>query len=251
MTRNMRLLLLTLATTRAAKIAGSDGRRRVAAERGATSLRLLVDRLRRSSDMQSEAEREHLTIGRVIELSRQLQLERAQAAARRAWQYAPPRMIIVANRLPLAVKRNSDGQLEYSVSSGGMVSALLGVRHVRMVWVGWCSVPEDATTAELEQVRRALLARGCVPIFLPHSEAEAYYNGFCNDVLWPLFHYVISRTPEMDSAAEREQEAWQAYKRVNERFTEVVNSIARESDLVWVHDYHLMLLPSMLREANA
>ena len=229
----------------AAKVGGQGGggRRRGSSGKppGASSIGQLVDRLRR----------ERSTIGEIIEMSRQLQMEREMqsvAAARRAWQQAPPRMVVVANRLPLSVKRGADGQLEYSVSGGGMVSALLGVQNVRMVWVGWCPVPDDITEIELEQVRRALLSRGCVPVFLPSELASAYYNGFCNDVLWPLFHYVISRTPEgEEGAAEREQENWQAYKRVNERFAEVVGSVARESDLVWVHDYHLMLLPSLLR----
>jgi trehalose 6-phosphate synthase/phosphatase len=195
--------------------------------------------------------REHATIAEIMEMSRQQrELQRAAEAARarRDWKYAPPRTIVVANRLPLSVKRDADGQLQYLMTGGGMVSALMGVRDVRMIWVGWCPVPDDITPVELEQVRRALLSRGCVPVFLPAEEASAYYNGFCNDELWPLFHYVIKTTPEAeDGAAEREQANWLAYKRVNERFADVVNSVARESDLVWVHDYHLMLLPSLLR----
>ena len=214
------------------------------------SVGFLVDKLRTASRDHWDDDR---TIGRLIELNRQLQRERVQHMidARRAWKYAPPRMIVVANRLPLAVKRDENGRLEYSVSAGGMVSALLGVRHVRMIWVGWCPVPDDATPDELRQVRRALLARGCVPIFLQQSEAELYYNGFCNDVLWPLFHYVVSQTTshEMDDAAEHDEAMWAAYRSVNERFAEVVSSLAREeTDLVWVHDYHLMLLPSLLRQ---
>ena len=195
------------------------------------------------------------TIGGLIERNRlRVQRERAAqlAAARRAWRYAPPRMFVVANRLPLSVKRNEQtGRLEYTVSSGGMVSALLGVQLVRTIWVGWCPVPEDTTPAELQEVERTLRSRGCIPIFLPADEAAAYYNGFCNDVLWPLFHYVVSRTPDEDHDGGKEQAHWLAYQRVNAKFADVVSSLARESDLVWVHDYHLMLLPSMLRERRA
>ena len=161
-------------------------------------------------------------------------------------------MFVVANRLPLTVKRNEKtGRLEYTVSAGGMVSALLGVQLVRTVWVGWCPVPEDTTPAELHEVDRTLRSRGCVPIFLPAEESAAYYNGFCNDVLWPLFHYVVSRTPDEDHDGAKEHAQWLAYKRVNEKFADVIASLARESDLVWVHDYHLMLLPSMLRDRRA
>ena len=106
----------------------------------------------------------------------------------------------------------------------------------------------DGGEDEQQQIRSQLEEYRCAPVFLSEEVADTYYNGFCNSVLWPLFHYVISRTPEgEDGGAEREQALWLAYKRVNERFAEVVTSIARESDLVWVHDYHLMLLPSLLR----
>ena len=70
----------------------------------------------------------------LIELNQQLKREREEsmAAARNAWRNLPPRMIIVANRLPLVVQRGDDGRLKYTVSPGGMVSALLRVRHVSM-----------------------------------------------------------------------------------------------------------------------
>ena len=226
---------------------------------GATklSIGLLVDKLtkklepaKRDVDLVDD----EATIGGLLERNRQRVLrERAfqLAAARREWRYMPPRMFVVANRLPLTVKRDENGRLEYTVSSGGMVSALLGVQLVRTVWVGWCPLPEDCTAAEEEQIRRTLYARGCVPIFLPADEAAAYYNGFCNDVLWPLFHYVVSRTPDEDHDGAKELECWQAYQRVNEKFADVVSSHVRDSDFVWVHDYHLMLLPSMLRDRRA
>ena len=160
-------------------------------------------------------------------------------------------MIVVANRLPLQIKRNASvaGGWEYSVSSGGMVSALLGVRGVRMVWVGWCAV-DDATPAEQARLRRTLWkTQGILPIFVDKRTAELHYNGFCNDVLWPNFHYVVARTPGEETAAgATEQEAWAAYRAVNEQFAEAVRSILRPGDTVWVHDYHLMLLPSLLRK---
>jgi hypothetical protein len=81
--------------------------------------------------------REHATIAEIMEMSRQQrELQRAAEAARarRDWKYAPPRTIVVANRLPLSVKRDADGQLQYLMTGGGMVSALMGVRDVRMIW---------------------------------------------------------------------------------------------------------------------
>ena len=178
--------------------------------------------------------------------------EREAQPYRRAANPRPrPRMIVVANRLPMRVERGESGALEYRLqTAGGMVSALMGVRHVRMVWIGWCPVPEDITATELEHVRRALMSRGCVPVFLPAEEADLYYNGFCNDVLWPLFHHVVKSDPEEVNAAERAQRQWEAYQRVNAYFAQAVMDVAQETDLVWVHDYHLMLLPSLLRSSR-
>ena len=145
-------------------------------------------------------------------------------------QRAPPRVVIVSNRLPISVKRGSDGQLEFSVSSGGMVSALLGVQHMRMVWVGWCEL-EDATAEEMQMVRRHMLRRGCVPIFLEPKVARGYYNGFCNDVLWPLFHYV-SRSPDEEGTGAMEQQQWQAYCKANAMFAETVAAVEVAPDLL-------------------
>ena len=186
------------------------------------------------------------------ELERDRQPKRRDGELDRWWlEQRSARVIVVANRLPLQIKRNASvaGGWEYSVSSGGMVSALLGVRGVRMVWVGWCAV-DDATPAEQARLRRTLWkTQGILPIFVDKRTAELHYNGFCNDVLWPNFHYVVARTPGEETAAgATEQEAWAAYRAVNEQFAEAVRSILRPGDTVWVHDYHLMLLPSLLRK---
>ena len=158
-------------------------------------------RLERRSPWELANEQRSL-ISQILELNRrQHELATGRESTLQRWrmaQRAPPRVVIVSNRLPISVKRGSDGQLEFSVSSGGMVSALLGVQHMRMVWVGWCEL-EDATAEEMQMVRRHMLRRGCVPIFLEPKVARGYYNGFCNDVLWPLFHYV-SRSPDEEGS---------------------------------------------------
>ena len=136
-------------------------------------------------------------ISQILDLNRrQHELATSREHTLQRWRIAQqaPRVVIVSNRLPISVKRGADGRLAFSVSSGGMVSALLGVQHMRMVWVGWADL-EDATPAEKQEVRRHMMRRGCVPIFLDRPVAHGYYNGFCNDVLWPLFHYV-SRSPD-------------------------------------------------------
>ena len=198
------------------------------------------------------AERER----QILELSWQLQRDSAFVRMRqhansmlRRWWVAQqaPRIVVVSNRLPLRVQRAEDGSLEYSIATGGMVSALLGVRGVRMIWVGWAGF-DDATPLERSQIRRAMWARGCVPIFLEKEEAELHYNGYCNGVVWPLFHYVVgNHVVREDGSAADDEAQWEAYKSVNAKFARAVERIVRKGDMVWSHDYHLMLLPSMLR----
>jgi len=86
-----------------------------------------------------------------------------------------------------------------------------------------------------------LLSENCHPVSLSQHDVEAYYQGFCNRTIWPLFHY-------FPLYAEYSEDFWQAYERVNTAFANVVAGIAKPNDIIWIHDYHLMLLPKLLRE---
>ena len=106
---------------------------------------------------------------------------------------------------------------------------------------------------------------GCYPVFLDAQLVDRYYNGFCNDVLWPLFHYVP--LPAYQAGAEKKFDArlWEAYKEANARFADAVLEVwsagpptendstatSKVPDYVWVHDYHLMRLPLELRRRDA
>jgi trehalose 6-phosphate synthase/phosphatase len=79
------------------------------------------------------------------------------------------------------------------------------------------------------------------PVFLPEETMDRFYLGFCNKTLWPLFHYFTSLT-------NYEEEYWEEYKQVNGAFAEAVIKVLRPDDLLWVHDYQLMLVPGMVRE---
>lgn len=99
------------------------------------------------------------------------------------------------------------------------------------------NVPE----ADRPQVLKKLEEDNCYPVFVDDKLADRHYNGFSNSILWPLFHY-------HPAEISFNEEDWKAYKSVNKLFAEAINKIVRDGDLVWVQDYHLMLLPSMLRE---
>jgi trehalose 6-phosphate synthase/phosphatase len=150
------------------------------------------------------------------------------------------RLLIVANRLPVTIRVNGTS-VETVPSSGGIASGLGPFhRRSRGVWFGW---PGDTgTTPEQRiQVDAHLGAEGFVPVHLSPAQIDGYYHGFANAVLWPLFHYSVDRMP-VDPAG------WSHYREVNEAFAEQVAHEYRPGDTVWVHDYHLMLLPDMLRQ---
>ncbi len=148
------------------------------------------------------------------------------------------RVINVSNRLPIRVDQG------FTKSSGGLVSALEGITgQYDLHWIGWAG--HDVSTSQREEVVRRLHDEfGYVPVFLTDHEAEMYYSGFANASVWPLLHY-------MQTYAEYDDAWWDVYKTVNQRFADAVLADARDGDLVWVHDYHLMLVPSMLKRANA
>lgn len=152
------------------------------------------------------------------------------------------RLVIVSNRLPVRIERQA-GDLVYHPSVGGLATALKGLSlRGEMLWLGWPGI-EAATEAEQTEVEARLQRDfGCVPLFIPPEDFEPYYDGFSNRCLWPLFHYFAWM-------AHYDVEDWRAYERVNRRFCEKAVQIARPGDRFWIHDYHLMRLPAMLREA--
>src|SRR5690606_14629236 len=109
-------------------------------------------------------------------------------------------------------------------------------------WIGWPGALDDLGPEERGQVLGKLQELRLLPIELSEEEVKGYYEGFSNRVLWPLFHYLLDHIPE-------EPVQWRTYAKVNERFADLVASIYREGDRIWIHDYHLCLLPKLLREA--
>jgi len=149
------------------------------------------------------------------------------------------RLLVVSNRLPYTV-RVSNGQVDLAPSTGGLATGMRPLLERGLAtWVGWPGLSlEDVK--DVEGLSRALRVRGIVSVWLSREEVENYYEGFCNSTLWPLFHYFPER-------AIYNPTYWDWYVRVNERFAEAVASVYRPGDLIWVHDYHLMLVPAILR----
>ncbi|MGH3134429.1 MAG: bifunctional alpha,alpha-trehalose-phosphate synthase (UDP-forming)/trehalose-phosphatase [Gaiellaceae bacterium] len=145
-------------------------------------------------------------------------------------------LVIASNRLPVRFTLEDD-RFRVQPSVGGLAAALRAVRG-DAVWIGWPGtvVPEPLQQRATEQ----LAADNLVPIFLSADEEVDFYGRVCNDTLWPLLHYFGDRlrlTPE----------AWQRYVHVNERFADAILEHSAPDSRVWVHDFHLMLVPAMLR----
>jgi trehalose 6-phosphate synthase/phosphatase len=152
------------------------------------------------------------------------------------------RLIIVSNRLPVTV-RSEHGHLRITPSSGGLATALGRVHYLRQgEWHGWPGDLSRATTADRRVIGSQLAAIGCVAVHLTAAEVAHFYDGFSNGVLWPLLHYQIDKV-RLDA-----EHDWTVYREVNQRFAERIAERLEPSDLVWVHDYQLMLVPSMIRE---
>jgi trehalose 6-phosphate synthase/phosphatase len=151
---------------------------------------------------------------------------------------------IVSNRLPVSVKK-TDGKLEFFQSVGGLSMGLASyATQKKNKWIGWPGLPsDDLTEKERQEIADELLKHNCYPVFLSKKQIDGFYNGYCNRLIWPLFHDV----PISKSALEKQDEYWRAFKQVNVIYAEAVLALSNSGGNIWVHDYQLMLLPEMLR----
>ncbi len=151
------------------------------------------------------------------------------------------RLVIISNRLPITIQEE-EGQLTYQPSAGGLATGLNSLSdEIEKIWIGWPGIDIQAEE-EKQKVRAKLKEQDLVPVFLTQEEIKLYYEGFSNKTIWPHFHYFTQYTAY-------DNHLWEAYQAVNKKFAEVVIPQIREDDLVWVHDYQLMLLPDLIRQA--
>ncbi|PQP96230.1 alpha alpha-trehalose-phosphate synthase [Prunus yedoensis var. nudiflora] len=160
------------------------------------------------------------------------------------------RLLVVANRLPVSAVRRGEDSWSLDVSAGGLVSALLGVKEFEAKWIGWAgvNVPDEIGQKALT---KALAEKRCIPVFLDEEIVDQYYNGYCNNILWPLFHYLGLPQEDQLATTRSFQSQFAAYKKANQMFADVVNEHYLEGDVVWCHDYHLMFLPKFLKDYNS
>ncbi|XP_073304811.1 probable alpha,alpha-trehalose-phosphate synthase [UDP-forming] 9 [Primulina huaijiensis] len=159
------------------------------------------------------------------------------------------RKIIVANMLPLhAQKDNGTGKWNFSLDADSLLLQSKDgfTQDTEVLYVGSLKVEIEAKEQE-EIAQRLLDDFNCVPAFLPQDIQKKFYHGFCKQQLWPLFHYMLPMCPDHGDRFDRQ--LWQAYVSANKSFADKVMEVVNpEDDFIWIHDYHLMVLPTFLRK---
>jgi trehalose 6-phosphate synthase/phosphatase len=153
-------------------------------------------------------------------------------------------VIIVSNRLPVKIKR-INGRLEFQQSDGGLATGLSSyVSRMKNIWIGWPGIArEELSDTERQFVSGELKKRNCYPIFLTAEQLKAFYNGYSNSILWPLFHDM--------QVIEKCCAGWEkSYYEANEMYRDAVLRLSSRGNTVWVHDYQLLHVPQMLRDSE-
>jgi len=152
------------------------------------------------------------------------------------------RLVIVSNRLPVSIKKQ-DGKPSIHAASGGLITALSPLlEKTHGLWIGWAGNSqiafdeiESLLSGFQKQVNFSLKA-----VDLTKEEVELYYEGFSNEIIWPLFH-------DLHSRCQFDPRYWQAYQTVNQKFADEILASCDEDDFIWIHDYHLILLARDLK----
>lgn len=166
------------------------------------------------------------------------------------------RIFFVCYHLPVVVVKDpATGEWKASWSES-LLAKTEGSRVVSTYnshWVGTVSPHPPIQTQEDKDKVTALLAKmDCIPVFLEPTLAASHYNGFCKQVLWPAFHNIdlldLSKEEMVGWDQSKLDGWWEAYQQVNRLFSHLMSNLVKQNDIIWVHDYHLSLLPQFLEE---
>eukprot|EP00752_Nemacystus_decipiens_P007782 g6950.t1 len=158
-------------------------------------------------------------------------------------------VVVVSFFLPVLISKDAGGRWVVEWDYESLLSLHSADIDMRVTRVGFLRYADGVEPEEEEAVAKALLPFSCVPVFLDKPMANKFYRDFCKGVLWPVFHHVVDvygdqvmRFFTQDTLAD----LWQCYANVNRRFRDKIVEVYNEGDLVWVHGFHLLLLPSFL-----
>lgn len=152
------------------------------------------------------------------------------------------RFLIVSNRLPISIQTDNEN-IKITPSVGGLATGLRPIHEkYDSRWIGWPGInPEDYSEDVQEKINNQLKQNNYIPVNVETALFDDYYYGFSNKTIWPLFHYFMQYT-------EYNESHWDAYNKVNEQFADVISEHISEDDILWIHDYQLLLLPQLIRK---
>ncbi len=167
----------------------------------------------------------------------------AEKALYKTLQKNMGRLIIVSNRLPQTINISDNESIEITPSVGGLATGMKSIyKNYESKWYGWPGFGENEISKNTKNtIENRLSQENCIPVYIDKEDEELYYTGFSNKTIWPLFHYFMQFT-------EYEDNQWDAYVRVNRKFAEAILKNIKEGDKIWIHDYHLLLLPKLIRQ---
>lgn len=157
------------------------------------------------------------------------------------------KIIVTSNRIPCSLSMDSDGNIKYKKGIGGLVTALDPILSKNGgLWIGW----DGQTGGKTPKIKKVCITDECGKIsysvecvHLTKKEIRNYYHGFSNRSIWPLFHGFIFQSYF-------NSDYWKTYVSVNKKFSSIILKKITRDNLIWIHDYHLTLLPGILKESR-
>jgi len=152
------------------------------------------------------------------------------------------RLFMIANRLPMKVN-DKDGDKELIQLTDGFDSGLKRFYQAFDIkWIGRAGIDIDEISEKNKQeIDDKYRSENCIPIYLDQQLRNDYIEGFCENTIWPVFNYFTQIT-------QYKPKFWEAYEKVNQLFADTILKYINDDDILWIHDYHLMLLPKLIRE---
>jgi trehalose 6-phosphate synthase/phosphatase len=155
---------------------------------------------------------------------------------------AKKRLFLASNKIPVHVHRNGS-KFDIEPADELTTSGLVGFYdQYQTRWIGLTGLEDnELTRKEMHALESRLTEFRCIPVFPDQQDYFNYLHGFSKSTIWPLFHYFTQN-------AEYDDHAWEAYRTINQLYAEKVLQFIDEGDILWIHDYHLMLLPRLIKE---
>ncbi|KAJ9630642.1 Trehalose-6-P synthase/phosphatase complex subunit [Taxawa tesnikishii (nom. ined.)] len=135
--------------------------------------------------------------------------------------------------------------------NGGLTNAIRATMNteagLEKYWVGTLGFPTDSLVeGRKKEIHEKLESEyEALTVFSSDKDMDGHYAHYCKMILWPVFHYQI---PDHPKSKAYEDHSWKFYKQVNQDFADKVISSYKRGDIIWVHDYHLLLVPGMIRK---